>query len=97
MIKFALTSDKFCNLCIENDWYTRGTCAEYIKMIDYVDSHCKEMCDIDVQDKIEYVAANVLYHSNIESMCKMSCCTVKEVQESIEFALLNSCMLSFER
>lgn len=96
MIKFKLTSDKFRNICICNDWYTRGTCEEYTNMLDYIDKYCTDMCDIDAQDKIEHIASDVLWHSNPHAMCKMSGCTIKEVQDNIAFVLLNACTLSFE-
>ena len=41
MFKFVRRwdSDSVREVCIKFGWYTRGNCADYNKMLDFVDSH----------------------------------------------------------
>ena len=49
------------NMCVREDFYTRGDCADYKQMLDFVESH-KEPDDLDIY----LVAKNILIHTNPE-------------------------------
>lgn len=48
-------------LCIENKWYTKGTCDEYEKMFNYINS-----CEDFKTENIVYVAKDIKDHSDTE-------------------------------
>lgn len=47
------------NMCVREDFYTHGDCADYKQMLDFVESH-KEPDDLDIY----LVAKNILNHTN---------------------------------
>lgn len=49
------------NLCINNNYYTRGTQREYSKILLFVDS----LGNVGLKD-LEYIANDILIHSEIE-------------------------------
>lgn len=54
-----ITADKLQALCVEQGWYTRGTCEEYWLMLDTASS--KENL---TTDDIMAIAEDIMEHSN---------------------------------
>ena len=63
--------------CIENQWYTRGTCEEYDKMLDYVRDSKPTVANIFT------VAKDIFDHSDFDSRYDVE----DEVIEAIMFHL----------
>ena len=59
-----LSSSKLRAICIENDWYTCGTCEEYSRLFDrlYDENGCPENM---TTEKLAEIAADIMEHSEI--------------------------------
>lgn len=55
-----LFSDDLRNLCIENRWYTRGNNADYMYLLNHVDS----IENVTTDDIVE-IATDIISHSDI--------------------------------
>jgi hypothetical protein len=77
IIKYSrIDSYKVRNKCIQQDWYTRGTCEEYTHMLthlccaEYVDEEFGVLVQPeffgpeDLVDQLEIVANDIYEHSN---------------------------------
>lgn len=51
--------DTVRNICIRNNWYTRGTTEEYMKLHDYIMEHRNY-----TEESILYIATDIYNHSN---------------------------------
>lgn len=68
-------------MCIDNDYYTQGTCEEYDKMFKMCDSGCGVLA----------IASDILEHSNKQRLVNRYGCSEREVLENICFGLINDC------
>ena len=75
------------NLCIKKDWYVRGSCDEYDKMLNYVNEHYYPKSK-DVYN----VAKDIFEHSNKDYWIRGGGLSEKEAVESIMFELYNDCI-----
>lgn len=75
--------------CIENNWYTRGTCEEYENMLNMV-----EKC-YPTDALIFYVAEDIFEHSNQDYWIRDGGLTKEEAIESIMFVLANDVVKTF--
>lgn len=94
MIKFNLDWESVRAACIENEWYTCGNIAEYENMLDYVRENCNDMCDLNVELHLEFIAMDIFAHSDKKRLLDISDCTVKEYYEHIAGVLLNRCYMT---
>ena len=81
----TITSEKVISLCINNQYYTCGTNAEYEKMLD--------MCNYKeaTVELLLTVAGDIWEHSNKEKILYSYGCSEKEVLENILYGLINDC------
>lgn len=100
MIKFNLTADTVRNVCIVNEWYTRGTVSEYNEMLDWVREYCcnpeNVMFELNVDLRLEYIANNILNHSDVDKLQELSDCDYFELRMHVINTLLNRCYLTVE-
>ena len=76
------------SMCIKNDRYTRGDCAAYEKMLDFVNKNEPTL------ENIERVAADIVNHSDLSSYGL----SFDECVEAIMFDLANDAITySFTR
>ena len=68
------------SMCINNDYYTRGTCKEYDNMF--------KMC---ANCSVLTIAKDILEHSDKEKLKYTYGCSETEVLENICFGLINDC------
>lgn len=80
---------KVRTMCIENEYYTRGTCEEYESMF--------EMCEAEnaSTDIIENVACDIVAHSDIHELKKRFGCLTCELVSNVMFELINDCTVTF--
>ena len=76
-----IDTDKVRAMCINNDYYTRGTCEEYDKMF--------KMCGSDCS--ILEIANDILEHSDKQRLLNRYGCSEREVLENICCQLINRC------
>lgn len=100
MIKFNLTADTVRNICVANEWYTRGTVSEYNEMLDWVREYCcnpeNAMFELNVDVRLEYIADNILNHSDVEKLQELSGCDYFELRMHVINTLLNRCYMTVE-
>lgn len=63
-----LYRDDLRRLCIKNNWYTRGTCEEYEKMLTFADA-----CDNVTTADIVKIATDIICHSDTEHPATSIC------------------------
>lgn len=81
-------SDKVRSLCIKESYYTRGTCTEYMHLLN-------DLCDKEVtMDDLEEIAEDIMKHSDIERVCDQYGCIEDDVFENILFELINECCVA---
>lgn len=74
-------TDKVREMCINNDYYARGTNEAYYNMF----CMCENSCNV-----LE-IAKDILEHSDKEKLMYRSGSTEKEVLENICYGLINDC------
>ena len=74
--------DDLRNLCIRHEWYTKGDCKEYDRLLDM----CDEYCYLD-NTKLYMMASDIILHSNMEN---------DETITSVMFELANICIVYFD-
>lgn len=79
---------KVRNMCVKNDYYTRGTCEEYENMFN--------MCRVEnaTTDIIEGIAYDILVHSDIHDLKEKFGCLTCELVSNIMFELINDCTVT---
>ena len=81
----VLYSDSVRRLCINNNWYTCGTSADYKKLLDYVAS--KRTFTIN---DIKKVAINIYNHSDIDTLSSDYGCENELYLNHIFYEILNN-------
>ena len=76
-----IDTDKVRVMCINNDYYTCGTYAEYHNLF----------CKCENNSNVLEIAEDILQHSNKERLMNQTGCSEKEVLENICFGLINHC------
>ena len=75
------------DLCIKRDWYVKGTCDEYDKMLNYINEHyCPKSKDV------YNVAKDIFEHSNKDNWIRGAGLSENEAIESIMFELYHYCV-----
>ena len=81
----TLSTDDLRALCIQNNWYTRGTCEEYEALFDKL--YDEDGCHIHLTtEKLAEIAEDIMEHSRIEEY------TITTVM----FALNRACTVLFD-
>lgn len=78
-ISFEVSPYKLRRLCIDNEWYTRGSNSDYSRLMDYCRNYGK---DISVVDYLYTIAKDIKEHSREDAVGI----------ESIMAEVHNSCM-----
>ena len=78
-----IDSDRVRQVCIDNDYYTKGDVRAYERLLETVPS---EPTDIE----FVRMAQNIYGHSDIDRLCGVYGCDEQEVMESILFNLYNA-------
>ncbi len=73
-------------VCVENDYYTRGTSEEYDNLFKIIWDN-----KIVTDEQLIKVAEDIYNHSNIEKKMREYGCSDREVMDSIMFNLVNAC------
>lgn len=78
-------SDKVRSLCIKESYYTRGTCEQYMHLLN-------DLCDKEgAMDELEEIAEDIVKHSDTESHCEQYGGSEEEMIENLLFELINEC------
>lgn len=90
-IKRIAYADKVRQMCIDNNYYTRGDVDAYTKMLDFVYHH------LDANNEVQMieVAQNIFNHSDINQKMLEYGCSEREVLSSIIYNLYNDCTRTF--
>lgn len=75
------------NICIQNDWYTRGTCAQYNGLFDRLHDQRGDMVNLTTA-KLAEIAQDIAEHSELPEDYDIPC---------IMFELARRCVVSFEQ
>lgn len=75
----SINRDDLRNLCIRQEYYTRGDCEAYEELLSYVDG--RNITDND----IIAIADNIYDHSDIDRIMEEYGCSSDEVFDSIYF------------
>lgn len=63
-----MCSDDLYRLCVDNEWYTRGTNQEYTRMLEFA----RDLTNITAED-IVAIAADIKHHSDTERSTESIC------------------------
>ena len=89
VVRNYLETSKLRQVCVDNDYYTRGDNYAYDKMF-------RKLWDVDnpkelTNEKLIDIAQDIFDHSNIERIMRDYGCGEEEVLNSIMFNLVNAC------
>lgn len=82
-----IQTDRVRNLCIENNYYTKGTCEEYAAMFDL----CRTV-NPSTND-FEQIAVDIMEHSDVQDWCERSGMPPMAMVECIMYELINNCTI----
>ena len=85
-----VSPEKVRRMCIKNNLYTRGNCAEYERLL-YV------LCDNErvTLDEIETIARDIVAHSEYEIKMCVYGCEYEELITMIMTNIVNECCCSY--
>lgn len=80
--------DRVRSMCINNDYYTHGTCEDYAEMF--------EMCKVEnpTTEDFAEIATDILYHSDKRKMKERTGLSTHELRKCIMFELINDCTIT---
>ena len=78
-----IDSDRVRQVCIDNDYYTKGDVRAYERLLETVPLE-------PTDTEFVRMAQNIYGHSDIDRLCGMYGCDEQEVMESILFNLYNA-------
>ena len=68
-----MCSDDLYRLCVDNEWYTRGTNQEYTRMLEFA----RYLTNITAEDIVS-IAADIKHHSDTERSIESICHSVAQ-------------------
>lgn len=85
-----INSDKVRHTCINQNWYTIGTCEEYENLLN-------NLCDKDnaTDEEVMTVVYDIAKHTNLDRICREYGTGEAEVIENIAFYIYNDCLTTF--
>jgi hypothetical protein len=90
-----LLASELRNVCIENDYYTSGTNADYEKLLSYVQKKSEKHKTITIKD-IERITTDIYQHSNTEKIMNKYGYDEKQTIANIAYNVAGACLTFIE-